>query len=512
MYHEIRRLRDAEHFSIQRIADKLKINFRTVKKILGMTEEDYDRFIEKKWAKARHLDPYRDFIVSYLQQYPDTPAAVMHDKLKERFNTIPKVDPKTVYSYVMMVRRDHSIVRVSASERQYSPVPDLPPGQMAQVDFGEKKLRRSTGEWVKVYFFIMLLCYSRQKFVLFLDRPFTSDDAVIAHEKAFEFFGGIPLEIIYDQDTVFLYRENGGDYIMTDVFHRYQASRGFKVTFCRASDPESKGKVENSVKYVKHNFLFNRTFINTEIINDQALAWLERTGNGMVHNTTRKVPQEQWLLERPFLRHWMPLLTSARVNGHKVIKTNTIKYRGNSYSLPFGTYRNDETRVFVTEEGNQLLIKDAAGSTITTHLIPDGVGHNIISTNHRRDTSIKLDALRGRVREFFGHTGEIDTFIDKINTLYPRYVRDQLTAVLTAAERSGQQQAEVALEFCVHNSLFSASDFKSILQGQLSGRTHPTAPRPVIKPLGDAKTQLIVNIEPERSDIQEYEVIFNQSL
>ncbi len=95
--------------------------------------------------------------------------------------------------------------------------------------------------------------------------------------------------------------------------------------------------------------------------------------------------------------------------------------------------------------------------------------------------------------------------------LYPRYVRDQLTAVLTAAERSGQQQAEAALEFCVRNSLFSASDFKSILQDQLSGRTQPTVLRPVIKPLGDAKTQLIVNIEPERSDIREYEVIFNQS-
>jgi len=88
MYHEIRRLRDAEHFSIQRIADQLKINFRTVKKILGMTEEDYDRFIEKKWAKAHHLDPYRDFIVRYLQQYPDTPAAVMHDKLKEQFTAL----------------------------------------------------------------------------------------------------------------------------------------------------------------------------------------------------------------------------------------------------------------------------------------------------------------------------------------------------------------------------------------------------------------------------------------
>ncbi|HQH25064.1 MAG TPA: IS21 family transposase [Bacteroidales bacterium] len=513
MYHEIQRLRNVEHFSIQRIADKLKINFRTVRKILHMTEEDYDKFIEKKWAKGRLLDPYRDFIISYLQQYPDTPSAVMHDRLKERFDTLPRVDPKTVYNYVMTVRRDHNIHMVSSSERQYSAVPDLPAGHLAQVDFGEKKLRRSTGEWVKVYFFVIVLCYSRHKFVLFLDRPFTSDDAVIAHEKAFEFFGGIPREIIYDQDSVFLHRENGGDYLMTDVFHRYQASRGFKVTFCRAGDPESKGKVENSVKFVKHNFLFNRTFINHNILNDQVLAWLERTGNGTLHNTTRKVPQEQWLLERPFLRRWIPLLTAARTNGHKVIKTNTIKYRGNSYSLPFGTYRNDESRVFVTEEGNELVIKNAAGSIITTHLIPDGVGHNIINTNHRRDTSIKLDVLRGKVREFFGHSGEIDTFIDKINKLYPRYVRDQLTAVLTAAERSGQQHAGIALEFCVRNSLFSASDFKSVLQGQKAGRTHlSTVARPVIKPLGDARTQLIVNIEPERSDIREYEVIFNQSL
>jgi hypothetical protein len=139
------------------------------------------------------------------------------------------------------------------------------------------------------------------------------------------------------------------------------------------------------------------------------------------------------------------------------------------------------------------------------------VGNNIINTNHRRDTSVKLDDLRGRVREFFGHTGEIDIFIDKINTLYPRYVRDQLMAVLTTAERSGQQQAEVALEFCVRNSLFSASDFKSILEGQQTGKSH-SIPQPVIKPLGDAKTQLIVNIEPVRSDIREYEVIFNQSI
>jgi hypothetical protein len=411
----------------------------------------------------------------------------------------------------MMIRRDFGLMKISASERQYSALADLPPGEQAQVDFGEKKLRTSTGEWVKVYFFIMLLCYSRQKFVYFRDKPFTTQDAVFAHEKAFEFFKGIVKELIYDQDTVFLHRENHGDYILTDVFDRYQMSRPFKVTFCRGGDPESKGKVENTVKYIKHNFLFHRTYINLDILNDQSLSWLNRTGNAMTHNTTRKVPQEQWAIEQAFLQRWTPLFPEIKENGYKVLKTNTIKYRGNIYSLPFGTYKNDDTKVYATERDNQLIIKDITGLVITTHLIPEGVGNNVINTNHRRDTSIKLDGLRDKVREFFGHNGDIGIFIERINSLYPRYVRDQLSTVLLWAEKSGRQRSEIALEFCVRNSLFSANDFKAILENQEANKVS-SLPRTQIKPLGDAKTQLIVNIEPDKSDITEYELIFNQNL
>jgi hypothetical protein len=330
----------------------------------------------------------------------------------------------------MTLRNDFCIPKVSASDRQYSALADLPPGQQAQVDFGEKKLRTSMGNWVKVYFFIILLCYSRQKFILFQDKPFTSEDAVNAHEKAFEFYRGIPLEIIYDQASVFLHSENRGDYRMTDVFDRYQASRPFKVIFCRAGDPESKGKVENTVKYTKRNFLFQRTYISVNILNEQALSWLSRTGNAMVHNTTRKVPQEQWIVEQPYLQKWYPLYPEVKNNGYKVIKTNTIKYHGNTYSLPFGTYRNEDTRVYVTESDNQLIIKDAGVSILATHLIPEGVGNNIVNTNHRRNTSIKLDALRDKTREFFGCNSDIEIFIEKINILYPRYVRDQLSTLL----------------------------------------------------------------------------------
>jgi len=511
MYHEIHRLRDVEHFSIQRVADHLHINFRTVKKILGMKEEEFDQFLERKGNKPHQLDPYRDFIIGYLQKYQETPAAVMHDKLKEQFDLFPVVDPKTVYNYVMKVRRDFGLAKIGASERQYSALADLPPGEQAQVDFGEKKLRTSAGEWIKVYFFIMLLCYSRQKYVYFRDMPFTSQDAALAHEKAFEFFRGIPREIIYDQDSVFLHRENNGDYILTDVFDRYQNSRPFKVVFCRGGDPESKGKVENTVKYVKQNFLFHRTYINTDILNEQALSWLNRTGNAMTHNTTRKVPQEQWAIEQAFLLKWTPLFAEMKENGYKVLKTNAIKYRGNIYSLPFGTYRNDDTKVYIDELDHQLIIKDILGQIITTHLIPEGVGNNVVNTNHRRDTSMKLDSLRDKVREFFGHNSDIEIFIEKINNLYPRYVRDQLSTVLLWAEKSGRQRSDIALEFCVRNNLFSANDFKAIVENQATTKISPL-PRTIIKPLGDAKTQLIVNMEPDKSDISAYELIFSQNL
>ena len=54
MYHEIHRLRNVEHFTIQRIADQLSLNFRTVKKLLKMTQEEFDEFSENRWSKGKH--------------------------------------------------------------------------------------------------------------------------------------------------------------------------------------------------------------------------------------------------------------------------------------------------------------------------------------------------------------------------------------------------------------------------------------------------------------------------
>jgi len=156
----------------------------------------------------------------------------------------------------MYVRQRHNIPFVRAS-REYFPIEELPYGEQAQVDFGEYNMRLSNGKRKKVRFFVMVLSRSRMKYIWFLGKPFTAETVAKAHENAFEFFGGIPNTIVYDQDRTMVVDENLGDVILTTIFKRYTKSRSFKLHFCRKSDPESKGKVENVVQYVKKNFLYN---------------------------------------------------------------------------------------------------------------------------------------------------------------------------------------------------------------------------------------------------------------
>lgn len=139
-------------------------------------------------------------------------------------------------------------------------------------------------------FFAIVLARSRYKFTFFARRPFDTELAIYAHECAFEYFGGKPEKILYDQDRVLISRENLGDLMLTRKFQTFVREQHFHPVFCHKADPESKGKVENVVKYVKENFLVARVFRDIDSLNREALEWLERTGNGKVHGTTRLFP------------------------------------------------------------------------------------------------------------------------------------------------------------------------------------------------------------------------------
>ena len=68
------------------------------------------------------------------------------------------------------------------------------------------------------------------------------------------------------------------------------------------SDPETKGKFENVVKYIKQNFSKNRIYKSIEIWNEHRLKWLARTGNYKVHQTIKKRPFEVHALEKQHLQ------------------------------------------------------------------------------------------------------------------------------------------------------------------------------------------------------------------
>lgn len=125
----------------------------------------------------------------------------------------------------------------------------------------------------------MALQRSRYKFIYLQNIPFTAKTVVYAHHLAFKYFGGMPKMVIYDQDKKILVSENYGDYVMTDEFARFVAAAHFEPVFCMPADPASKGLIENVVKYVKGNFLAGRTYVNITTFNEEAIGWLERTGN-----------------------------------------------------------------------------------------------------------------------------------------------------------------------------------------------------------------------------------------
>lgn len=186
MYHEIKKLREVDRRSIQWIANHLKLNFRTVKKLLDMEPDAFQEYLKMNAKRSCVLDPYRDFVESRLQLFPETSSAQMLDWLMENYPDLPTVHPKTAYNFVMRIRQDYGIPKLAVCSRHYAAVPELPPCEQAQVDFGQIKLRTTTDTRKTIHFFSMLLCHSRMKFLIARETPFTAQSAVEAHEKAFE--------------------------------------------------------------------------------------------------------------------------------------------------------------------------------------------------------------------------------------------------------------------------------------------------------------------------------------
>lgn len=508
MYYEIHRLHNLEGRSISWIGKHLVLNRRTVNKYLAMSEQDYEQFLIKQSCRSKKLDIYEDFVRDRLELYRDTSAAQMHDWLKEHFPDFPAVNQKTVFNFVHYVRDKHQLPVVK-TERQFQVIEELPYGKQAQVDFGHSNMRTSTGKRVKVSFFTFVLSRSRFKYVWFIDQPFTSELAIKAHQKAFEYIDGIPDEVVYDQDRVFMISENNGDIILTSEFKAYMQTQRFKLHFCRRADPQSKGKVENVVKYVKSNFLYNRTYHNAATLNDEAMNWLGRTANMLPHAGTKKVPWDERMQEQPFLKPFQPYHgQTASISLYTVRKDNTISYKGNFYSLPLGTYQGKGTKVALRIEQGLLILSEAdTDKQIANHKLATGSGQKIINNHHKRDKSAAIQEMIHQVADLMPDTQKAHKWLQEIRKEKPRYIRDQLMAIgQTIRQTNDQLIIGTALEYCIQNSIYSATDFTAIIEHSIGESQQKEAKIIALNPL-NGQNKVDVWQKPQTSSINQYQHI-----
>lgn len=462
-YHEVHKL-SRQGFSIRKISGLLGLNWRTVKRMLAIEDDrDYERYLQSCNDKDKILDRYEDFVRKKLEQFTDTSAAQMHDWLKEHYPDFPAVTSRTVFNFIQWVRRQHNLLRIDIT-RACELVEETPYGAQAQVDFGSYNLRNNQGTRIKVYFFAMVLSRSRYKYVCFSLQPFTAQSTIEAHERAFSFFQGVPDTLVYDQDRVFMIDENNGDLLLTEVFRGYTANRGFKLHFCRKADPQSKGKIENVIKYIKGNLLYNRPFSDIEVLNQEALAWLARTANELPHSFTQKRPVAEWEIERMYLRPVHSITPVAQQQRpYTVRKDNSISYKGNFYSLPYDTYAGRGTKVLLSVQNNVLIIADEHGQHLCDHVLCDGVGQKVINNDHRRNKNLAITALAEQFSAMVRDKEKALHFIGLIRADKPRYIRDQLIILVQAAKTTSQPVLSEALDYCCSNNIRGAADFKAII-------------------------------------------------
>ena len=467
MYNEIQKHKSMG-FSKSRTANKLQINFRTVKRYWDMTPADYSDAFKDFHRNMRNsaASRYEKEILSWLEQHPDLSSAQIYDWLYEKYQAKPVVAERTMRRYIAWLREQHAIARQSGF-RCYEAIPELPPGEQAQVDMGSISLKKIGGGTIKVYCFAMVLSHSRYKYALWQDHPFTTAEFITAHQKAFSFFGGRPRQMVYDQDRVLAVSENHGDIIFTEGFQTYADALHVQIYLCRGADPESKGKIEAVVKYLKYNFAKNRTVSDISQFNNQCMDWLARTGNGKEHQTTKKVPAQMFALEK---QHLIPVpafetTVPKSIVTYQVRKDNTVLYHSNRYQVPFGTYRPG-LRACLLERDGKVTISDAeTGEIYAAHSIPAGKGNLVRITNSERRRGLRAGQMQQKALEKLGGGEDAAGFLARIREEKPRYATDQMRAILTILETfEGSTAIGNALDHCIRQGLYSAADFRMAVE------------------------------------------------
>ena len=314
---EIHRLQNLG-FKERKIARTLRLSRPTVKKYI----ENPNPQRPKPIIRASKLDAYKDRIKQFLEDDPHVKAPVVLQRIaKQGFDGKITI----VRDYLKKLRGQQNF------RTAYIRFESLA-GEQMQIDWGHFGSIGYGETMRKLYAFAAIECYSRMAYVEFTH----SQNQHALHQailNAFTYFGGSTEQIVVDNMLTAVIERQGSLIRFNDAFLDFLRIFNITPIACNVASPHEKGKIENIIKYLRHNFWPLRTFTDLCDVNRQVKTWLDTVANVRIHQTTGKRPVDR--LADVSLRPLPQVLPDCRqTETLRVYNDFAVRFDGNTYTAP----------------------------------------------------------------------------------------------------------------------------------------------------------------------------------
>ena len=214
---------------------------------------------------------------------------------------------------------------------------EMTPGEQAQVDFGYVGYMwdPATQRKRKTYAFVMLLAYSRYRFVRFVFQQ-DMQSWIDCHIRAFAFFKGVPKTILLDNLKAGVIQADIYDPTLNRSYAELERFYGFVADPAKVRKPQHKGRVERSIPVVRQQLIAGCPYTDIHQANTRALQWCREEIAQVVTRTTGQTPaalfveqEQQALLSLP-----AQAFEGASWQPAKVHRDHHIVFERAFYSLP----------------------------------------------------------------------------------------------------------------------------------------------------------------------------------
>ncbi len=173
--------------------------------------------------------------------------------------------------------------------------------------------------------------------------------------NAFEYFGGVPDELLFDNMKTVSNRKVFNKMQINTKAYAFANDVGFKIRLCKPRSPETKGKIETQMKFLEDLKMYNGRFECLEDLIKIVKDFQEQV-NRQISQGNGKIPNLAFLKEKEHLKPFDKDLAETylkKLLNRSVASDSTISYGGNRYSVPI-EFTNKQ--VFCEEYDDELHI------------------------------------------------------------------------------------------------------------------------------------------------------------